>query len=161
MAGAVLVDQGVDEELVQRLRAGDQEAFTTLYDRHCQRVFTLVYRLVANQAVAEELTQDVFLSAFVHLAKSDQVQDVQAWLCRTATNRALMQLRSERVREVTREEQTRAEDDVEDPQGQAGFQASAAKSIWSAAKSLSPLQRAVLVLRYLDDQSYEQIAKTV
>jgi RNA polymerase sigma-70 factor (ECF subfamily) len=161
MAGAVLVDQGVDEELIQRLRAGDKEAFTKVYDRHCQRVFTLIYRVVATRAVAEELTQDVFLSAFVHLAKSDQIEDVQAWLCRTATNRALMHLRSERVREVVRKEPTRAEDDVEDPQGQVGFQASAAKSIWSAAKSLSPLQRAVLVLRYLDDQSYEQIAKTV
>src|SRR2546425_6503111 len=72
-----------------------------------------------------------------------------------------MLIRSERAREGPSEDLVEERGDLEDPHSQRGFQATAAKSIWSIAKSLSPLQRAVLVLRYIDDQSYEQIAQAL
>lgn len=50
-----------DEDLVELLRTGDVEAFSELFSRHWERVFTIIYKRISEREVAEELTQEIFL----------------------------------------------------------------------------------------------------
>jgi RNA polymerase sigma-70 factor, ECF subfamily len=70
-----------DRDLVRRCLAGEQRAFDTLYDRHAGRVFHLLRRLTANEAEAEDLAQETFLTAYRSLASWRGEGAFGTWLC--------------------------------------------------------------------------------
>jgi RNA polymerase sigma-70 factor (ECF subfamily) len=70
-----------DRQLVRRCLAGEQRAFDALYDRHAGRVFHLLRRLTTNEAEAEDLTQETFLSAYRGLAAWRGEGAFGTWLC--------------------------------------------------------------------------------
>jgi RNA polymerase sigma-70 factor (ECF subfamily) len=80
-----------DSLLLERIQQGDTDSFETLFYRHYDRVYGLLYRLVGNRAEAEDLAQDVFVKLYQHsskrrLFKSNKQQNISAWLYRVATN---------------------------------------------------------------------------
>ena len=60
---------GADEALVATFKGGDVRAFDALFARYGQPIFGYVYHSVGDPALAEELTQEVFLKAFLHLRR--------------------------------------------------------------------------------------------
>src|SRR5689334_5468365 len=81
-----------DEELVARCKTElphDTRSYELLVQRHMNRVFSLVYRMVCNREEAEDLTQEVFLKVFNNLKKYEQQAAFSTWLYRIATNTAL------------------------------------------------------------------------
>lgn len=83
-------------DLISRVARGDQPAFAELYDRYSARVLGLSIRLVANRAIAEEVTQEVFLelwqkAARFHAGKGDPA----AWILTVTRMRAIDRIRSE------------------------------------------------------------------
>ena len=82
-----------DAELVRRSLRGDEDAFSTLFDRHASRVYALAYRLLGNRAEAEDITQDTFLQALRTLPTLRQPEMFGAWIARIATNASLTMLR--------------------------------------------------------------------
>jgi RNA polymerase sigma-70 factor (ECF subfamily) len=85
-----------DEDLVAEARSGDRSAFTELWKRHSRTTFTRVYRITKNRADAEDVIQEVWLNAFVHLNTFDGRAKFSTWLTRIAINSALMTLRKKR-----------------------------------------------------------------
>jgi len=63
--GARKVEAADDQRLLERVAAGDREAFQTIYERYGARVVAMVRRQVSEPAVAEELTQEVFVAAWL------------------------------------------------------------------------------------------------
>jgi RNA polymerase sigma-70 factor (ECF subfamily) len=82
-----------------RAAAGDSDAFRTLYEAHVGRVHALCLRLTGDAAMAEELTQDVFVRAWERLGSFRGESAFGTWLHRLAVNVALMALRAGRRRE--------------------------------------------------------------
>lgn len=83
------LDREHDAALVQRCRAGDQNAFGELYDAWGQRVFSVAHRIVHDDEAAADIVQDAFLSAW---RKLDTLSDPAAfggWILRIARNAAL------------------------------------------------------------------------
>ena len=72
-----------------RAAAGDRRAFERLYRDHVDRVFTLCARMTADRALAEELTQDVFVRAWEKLASFRGESSFSTWLHRLAVNLVL------------------------------------------------------------------------
>lgn len=68
-----------DEELLALLMTEDQEAFRTLYDRYWKSIFYTAYRKVKDKEVAEELTQNLFLSLWAKRTKGG-ILNFKAWL---------------------------------------------------------------------------------
>jgi RNA polymerase sigma-70 factor (ECF subfamily) len=85
-----------DEDLVAEARLGDRSAFAELWNRHSRTTFTRVYRITKNRADAEDVIQEVWLKAFVHLNTFDGRAKFSTWLTRIAINSALMTLRRKR-----------------------------------------------------------------
>lgn len=79
-AAAAWLDGGDDEALIAGVLAGDRRAGRALYDRHAPRVYRLVYRLVGDEELAREFTQDTFVKAFSRLAGFRRECALSTWL---------------------------------------------------------------------------------
>lgn len=87
---AALADEAA---LVSRARAGDREAFGTIFDRYQTAIVNYLYRVVGDWETATDLAQDSFLKAYQALARTDPDLQIGPWLYRIATNTALDALR--------------------------------------------------------------------
>jgi RNA polymerase sigma-70 factor (ECF subfamily) len=87
-------DRGVELALVERCRNGDLAAFEELYRTHAKKLYSLLFRMLANQADAEDLLQDVFLTAHRKLDTFRGDSALGTWLYRLATNLCLDHIRS-------------------------------------------------------------------
>jgi RNA polymerase sigma-70 factor (ECF subfamily) len=84
-------------ELVARLRAGDPAALEPLMTRYTARIYRVAYGITRNDADAEEVVQDVFLSLFRKIASFEGRAALGTWLYRVATNAALIKRRGKRA----------------------------------------------------------------
>jgi RNA polymerase sigma-70 factor (ECF subfamily) len=85
-----------DAELMLRVREGDANSFGLLLERHRSPVIHFLYRMVQNQAVAEELAQEVFLRVYRSRASYEPTARFTTWLFRIATHLALNEIRDRR-----------------------------------------------------------------
>jgi RNA polymerase sigma-70 factor (ECF subfamily) len=77
-----------DEELLRRLRAGDERAFVTLVERHNGAMLRLALSFVPSRAVAEEVVQDTWLAALRGLTAFEGRSSLKTWLFSILVNRA-------------------------------------------------------------------------
>ena len=82
-----------DAVAVARARAGDQDAFGMLVERHSIRLFQLVYRMTGNEQDAEDVVQETFLRAYKQLNRFESRAGFGTWLHRIAANCSLDFLR--------------------------------------------------------------------
>jgi RNA polymerase sigma-70 factor (ECF subfamily) len=87
-----------DMALVERCRRGDLRAFEELYRTHAGRLFSVACRLVGNPTDAEDLLQEIFLTAHRKLDGFRGESSLGTWLYRLATNQCLDYLRSRAAR---------------------------------------------------------------
>jgi RNA polymerase sigma factor (sigma-70 family) len=87
-----------DAYLVALAKSGNQQAFIALVERHSRAILRTALRITKNQEDAEDVVQDAFTSAYVHLQNFDGRSQFSTWLTRIAINGALMVLRKRRNR---------------------------------------------------------------
>ena len=87
-----------DVELMLALKAGDENAFTELVDRHRDAVVNLTYRYLGNKTDAEDLAQEVFLKVYRARARYEPAAKFTTWLYRVAANACLNEVRDRRRR---------------------------------------------------------------
>ena len=90
-----------DEILVEVAKSGNRSAFAELWRRHSKTAFKNVYRITKNRADAEDVIQDAWIRALVHLTGFDGRAAFSTWITRIAINSALMTLRRRRSRPET------------------------------------------------------------
>ena len=86
------------EQILARARAGDEDAFRELTERHRRELQLHIYRIVGSTQDAEDLLQETLLAAWRGLEQFEGRASVRAWLYRIATNRSLDALRASRRR---------------------------------------------------------------
>jgi RNA polymerase sigma-70 factor, ECF subfamily len=110
------VDRLVAEEdavLVAAAKTRDTRAFELLVERHERRIFSMAQRMTRNREDAEDVAQQTFQKAFIHLEKFEGESLFSTWLTRIAINEALMLLRRKRgSREVPIAESTMEDETV-------------------------------------------------
>jgi RNA polymerase sigma-70 factor (ECF subfamily) len=85
-------------DLVERCRAGDAEAFETLYRQHASRIYTLACRMAGSPDDGEDLLQEIFLQAHRKLASFKGDSAIGTWLYRLAVNHCLDYVRSRQTK---------------------------------------------------------------
>jgi RNA polymerase sigma-70 factor (ECF subfamily) len=90
-----------DESLVLVAQSGDHSAFLELRRRHANRLLSRLYRITRSWEDAEDVLQDSFMRAFVHLGTFEGRSSFSSWLTRIAINSALMVLRRRRGIEIS------------------------------------------------------------
>src|SRR5580698_4129123 len=94
--GAMAATLDFDAELMLRVKDGDGASFTILLEKHRLPVIHFLYRMVQNQAVAEELAQEVFLRVYRSRGSYEPSAKFTTWLYRIATNLAVNHARDSR-----------------------------------------------------------------
>ncbi|MGH2498251.1 MAG: RNA polymerase sigma factor [Ktedonobacteraceae bacterium] len=92
-----LTDEETLLEEVRKARAGDKEAFTSLYQRHYPQIYKHLYRMVGNPEDASELAAEAFLKAWCVLSDLHNETRFRSWLFSIATRKALDFFRRQRT----------------------------------------------------------------
>jgi RNA polymerase sigma-70 factor (ECF subfamily) len=151
------------DELIERCLAGDQDAWSSVVRQHWRKVFNVAYRFVGRHDEAEDLTQDIFLKIFKALGTFDRRANFQTWLISVSRNLCIDHYRS-----VRKERETMARDidpaglspvsTTRGPHGQLE-QRDLRHMIRTALAALPPALREAVVLRDLQEFSYQEIAE--
>lgn len=99
-----------DAALVARLQAGDEAAYAQLIEENAARVYRLALRMMGNEADAEDVLQETFLSAFKSMDQFEARSSLSTWLYRIASNAALMRLRRKEPEQVSVDEPIERDD---------------------------------------------------
>ena len=149
--------------LVAASKNGDQEAFAQLVQRYQRRVFNLVYRMLQQYEEATEITQDAFLAAWQGLPAFRGDARFSTWLYRIAYNCSLKQLelrRRDRVLQVALEAEKNLEHANNEQRENAELDAHDRQELVQEHLSQLPAKyRIVLILRHLQDMTYEEMAE--
>jgi len=164
-------DRRVAEEdavLVATTKTGDTRAFELLVERHERMIFSLARRITGNREDAEDVVQQSFQKAFIHLKKFEGESLFSTWLTRIAINEALMLLRRKRgSRELSIDDSIAGEevlfaleipDSGQSPED--NYSQRERQRILSAALNELPHRtRRAIQLRELDERSTKETAR--
>jgi len=159
-------ERRADDELICRLRACEEAAYEELIARFHQPVYNLAFRLLNDSADAADVVQEVFLKVFRNVGHFRNQSSLKTWVYRITVNEAHNQRRwffRHRSREVG------LDDEAENGRGRAvadsaqspfdyAFDREKQVLIENALARINPLFREVVVLRDIEDLSYEEIA---
>ncbi|HVU12861.1 MAG TPA: sigma-70 family RNA polymerase sigma factor [Phototrophicaceae bacterium] len=153
-----------DQAWVKRIMAGDQDAFTDLVLEYQRAVFNLTYRMLGDSVEAEDAAQEAFLRAYNHIDCYDMQRSFKTWVLSIASHYCIDLIRKRRLSWLSLDdllpgeamaaiENRSAEELVMDGERE--------RSIQDLLKLLKPDERAIIVLRYWNDLSYEEIAEAL
>jgi RNA polymerase sigma-70 factor (ECF subfamily) len=143
-----------DAKLIAAARQGDRRAMAALYEAHSGRVYSVVRRMVGDDHLAEDVSQDAWVRAFDKLHQFRGDSSFGTWMHRLAVNSALNRLRRQSKRpdvEAAAENRTGPPPTDETVLNQ--------KVLGEALDQLSPGYRMVLVLHDVEGLTHDEIAK--
>ena len=149
---------GTDEELLAVVARGDEQALATLYDRYDRVAYGLAYRILRDQALAQDAVQDAFLSVWRTAASFDPLRGkASTWLLTLVHRRAVDAVRREdRRRTQPLDDAPIASGDATDETAELREQR---RAVQAALAQLPPEQREALELAYYGGLSQSELAE--
>jgi RNA polymerase sigma-70 factor (ECF subfamily) len=157
-------------ELLARLKAGDQSAYAKLVEDNASAIYRLALRMMGNEADAEDVLQETFLSAFKSIDRFEGRSSLSTWLYRIASNAALMRLRRNEPEQVSVDEPVERDDGEMMPRQFFDFcclpeedllREEAREQMKQAIDDLPPTLRSVFVLRDIEGLSTAETAEAL
>jgi RNA polymerase sigma-70 factor, ECF subfamily len=163
-------DSDDEVRLIAASQRGDHDAFSRIVRLYKDRVFNTAFRLLGNQAIAEELTQDVFISVFRNIAGFKGQSKFSTWLYRITVNHA-----KNRIGYLARRGYYRS-DELSDNTDGAGSVAGPTRPsnpgtyfedkelmglLMKNLNKLSVKDRRIIILKDFEDLSYDEIAEVL
>jgi RNA polymerase sigma-70 factor (ECF subfamily) len=141
--------------LVVRCQAGDRAAFEELVGLYQARLRYFLAKMVGDEHAADDLLQEVWFDVYRGVARLADPGAFSSWLYRIARHRALAELRKRRQPQSSLEgiDLAGEEGEVDD------FSAEDAERVHAALGQLAPEHREVLLLRFIEEMAYEDIAR--
>ena len=154
------MEQQSDLELVQEVRGGNRQAFTELMRRYQQRVYWTARRIVGNHDEADDIAQETVIKAYLGLGDFRGDASFFTWLYRIAVNLSLNAVRKQQLVTYLRQSEIleRFLPVQKDPSADLEGQEMESK-LQRAIQDLPEKQKAVFIMRYYDELSYEEISK--
>lgn len=152
-----------DAIYVERAQGGDSEAFRVLVERYSQRLFRIAWRILGEEAGAEDAVQESFLRAYRALPRFDARSQFGTWLHRIAANTAIEILRK-RQRQLSRQDPDPEQADPatgEPGPDRRALSQEVDRAVREALAGLSPLERAAFVLRHYEERSIAEVCDTL
>jgi RNA polymerase sigma-70 factor (ECF subfamily) len=157
-----------DEDLVRQARTGSEEAFAELVARYKDKIYNLGFRMLGNREEAEDVAQETFLHTYRALDSFRVEERFSPWIYKIASNLCLDRLRKQRYAVASLDEPVGPDGDI--PQQVADWSSSPDKvyeiseirqDTQRAISALPPKYKVVVVLRHLQDLTYDEIAKVL
>jgi RNA polymerase sigma-70 factor, ECF subfamily len=98
LADLIARDALTDNEIIRRVIAGETALFELIMRRHNQRIYRTVRAIVRNEVDAEDVMQQAYINAYVHLGQFEERASFSTWLTRIAMNEAFARMRPRPLR---------------------------------------------------------------
>ena len=157
-----LSDREISRAIIDSCRSGERDAFRALYDWYKDRVYSIaLYFFHGDHTLAGDVTQEVFLKLMTNIGQFRGDAEFSTWLYRLVVNACMDTARRRSVAAVVSSQAsvdafagpgTQEEDYAREQMGE---------SVRAAVSALPPKFRIAVLLRYFEDLSYEQMAKTL
>ena len=169
---ATMREPAADGPLLEACRQGDREAFRALFEAWQDRVYSLALHFTGDEAAAQDVAQDVFLKLFSRIGQFRGESAFGTWLFRLVANACIEEHRRRRrfmplaaaagsvARHAAGENGMRAPVGSR-PQEQRIERRQVRDAVQAAVAQLSPKLRLPILLRYLGDLSYDEIAEVI
>ena len=153
---------------IEALKAGDRTEFARLVDEYSSPVYRLGMRMLGNGQDAEDILQNTFISALVHLARFEERSSLSTWLYRIAANEALMLIRKKKP-QADLEESDEFDENVRPtqfvdwsalPENEL-LSGESQRTLDHAIQNLPDAQRLVFVLRDVEGLSIKETAEAL
>lgn len=149
-----------DRQLIARIADRDQTALRLLVGRHQVRVHRFLLRIVRNEAVAEELTNEVFMEVWRNAQRFEGNSAPQSWMLSIAHNRAVSSLRKRREESWDEERAQEVADEGDNPETAAQKHDKSAV-MRRCMEALSVEHREIIDLVYYHEMSIAEVAAVV
>jgi RNA polymerase sigma-70 factor, ECF subfamily len=162
-----------DADVVTLAQQGREAAFRELVRRYERPVFSLIYRIVRDRETSEDLAQDTFIKVLNHIDRYRPEFKLSSWLFKIANNVAIDYLRRRQLDTVSMDGSPHAASAIEveatsfdvGSRGESALEEMEARELGTAIEEaigrLRPEYRACILLRHVEDRSYEEIASTL
>jgi RNA polymerase sigma-70 factor (ECF subfamily) len=164
------MEQSALEALVRRCQQtlpDDTRAFEQLVALYKDRIFATAYRIMDHRQEAEDQTQEIFVKVYRHIRRLDDPATFNSWIYRIAANTCYDALTQQRRRPATQplapimpdgdEEPRYADERIPTPE-EAALRRELRRCLEAALAELDTIGRTALVLRDIEDRSYQEIA---
>lgn len=160
-----------DHDLIALARTGSEKAYRELLDRYQRPVFSLVYRMVRDRELAEDLAQETFVKVFNHLDRFNPKYKFSSWIFKIASNLAIDTLRKREPTTISidgsRNAGTQDEIDATQITVESGDEnpeefleaKELGQEIERAIGLLRPDYRTAILLRHVEGRPYEEISE--
>jgi RNA polymerase sigma-70 factor (ECF subfamily) len=159
-SGIEMVLEGSDRELVGACQRGDRDAFRALFEAYKNKVFSIAFRFAGNEATAMDIAQDTFVKLFSCIGNFRGESSFDTWIYRMVVNSCLdHRRRTWRLMPLAGEvlgSLRVAGDSLDDL-----LRSERGSRVRAVVDRLTPDLRIVIVLRYTEGLSYEQIAEVL
>ena len=156
-------DTDTDEYLLERARAGDEDAFLSIYTRHRVAMYRFACRLLGDASAAEDVTHDCFLSLFKHPERFDASRgaSLRTNLFAAVRNLSLKRFRRSSQEMLIDEAAVEPSAPVAEQPLSRMLEAELSATVRAAVENLPALQREVLILFEFENLSLQEIADVV
>ncbi|MBI5816346.1 MAG: sigma-70 family RNA polymerase sigma factor [Nitrospinae bacterium] len=151
-----------ETQTIEKAREGDTEAFRILFDKHKGFVWNVAVRMSGDTDEAEDIAQDVFVSAWKNLPAFRGGSSFSTWIYRITVNRVLNGARKKNLAMELKDEAARIagpEIFIKDNPAAQTEKDDAEKTLMTILSRLSPERRIAVILREIEGLSYEEIAE--
>jgi RNA polymerase sigma-70 factor, ECF subfamily len=154
-----------DEEIVERVLAGDKALFEILMRRHNQRVYRIIRGILRDDGEAEDVMQDAYVRAYQHLGQFERRASFVTWLTRIAMHEAFA--RAERMKRQTSldSDESSFESTMATPKDDTPERNAANRELGTALEaailSLPPKYRAVIMMRDVEELNTSEAASAL
>ena len=155
------VQQSVDEHVIKGCQQGDREAFRQLFETYKDRVFSIAVYSLGDEAMAADVTQQIFLKLMTRINQFRGDSEFTTWLYRLVVNSCHDERRKQRrFIPFGESDLVNMTDKRRSPERRYARQ-EVAGSIKEAISNLRPRMRQPILLKYIEGLSYEEIAKVL
>ncbi|AJY75313.1 RNA polymerase subunit sigma-24 [Paenibacillus beijingensis] len=161
--------KSLEANLLRMSLKGDQRAFAELVGMYQDKLYHMAYRMLYNRQEAEDVVQETFLRVYKNMERYDESQKFSTWIYRIATNLSIDRLRK-------RKPSYSLDAESNDHEGLDGYSmipsddrtpeselvlSETQRTIHQAIETLPPKYKSVMVLRYLQDMSLQEIGEVL
>lgn len=159
---AIMAEPIVDERVIEACQAGDREAFRLLFETYKDRVFSIaVYSFGGDEVAASDTSQQIFLKLLTSIGQFRGESAFTTWLYRLVVNCCTDEKRKRRRFLPFGERTPMGRVEEKGPQEKRYAKLEIAGSVQAAITELKPKLRMAILLKYVEDLSYEEIASVL
>ena len=157
-----MAEQLIDGRVIQACQQGDRDAFQLLFETYKDKVFSIaVYSSDGDRALADDVTQQIFLKLFTAIRQFRGDSEFTTWLYRLVVNACLDERRRRRRLVPWGETVAMTNPSEKKPQEKQFARLEVAEAVQAAIGELKPKFRLPILLKYIEGLSYEEIASVM